>query len=33
LPVEFAALEKKARRQQAGIALIDESGLMMGPLL
>ena len=31
--VRLAAHQKKARRQGAHIALIDESGLMMGPLL
>jgi hypothetical protein len=29
----LAAHQKKARRQEAHIALIDESGLLMGPLL
>ena len=31
--VRLAAHQKKARRQGAHIALIDESGLLMGPLL
>jgi putative transposase len=31
--VRLAAHQKKARRQGASIALIDESGLMMGPML
>src|SRR5882762_6894204 len=31
--VRLAAHPKKARRQRAKIALIDESGLLMGPLL
>ena len=31
--VRLAAHQKKARRQGAKIALIDESGLLMGPLL
>jgi transposase len=31
--IRLAAHQKKARRQGASVALIDESGLMMGPLL
>jgi transposase len=31
--IRLAAPQKKARRQRAHIALIDESGLLMGPLL
>jgi transposase len=31
--IRLAAHQKKARRQRAAIALIDESGLLMGPLL